>query len=167
MNDNNRIVSSLELPYKLIEIDRSGEHFVLAFSCFDEGQSDYSIRMGGVTGRFEITYYGIGIDSSFPCDLTVGNVYQFYLDLNNAYNQLGKETEVTMQYYDNERSALTISFDKTGHCDISGHFKNKITACRNGICFDGIQIDQTEIQRMLSAMKKLFDEFERIQGHSK
>lgn len=36
----------------------------------------------------------------------------------------------------------------------------------NGICFDEIELDQTEIPPMLSALKKLFNELERIQGHS-
>ena len=162
-----KIESTLGLPFELIEIDKSGERFVFAFKCFDDDQSDYSIKKGGVTGKFEISYRGHGIDSGFLCDLTVGNVHQFYLDLDNAYNiQLGKHTKVTLQDYSKERSLLSFSFDKLGHCFVSGCFKNKDYGCRNGICFEEIEIDQTEIPRMLSAMKKLFNELERIQGHS-
>ncbi len=161
-----KIESCLELPFKLIEIDKGGEQFVFAFKCFDDDQSDYSIEMGGVTGKFEIAYRGLGVNGGFLCDLTVGNVYQFYLDLENAYNiQLGKDIKVTMHDYSEDRTMLTFSFDKTGHCDVGGFFKNDENGCRNGICFDEIEIDQTEIPPMLSAMKKLFNELERIQGH--
>lgn len=61
---------------------------------------------------------------------------------------------------------LTFSFVKTGHCVVGGFFKNDENGCRNGICFEEIEIDQTEIPPMLSAMKKLFNELERIRGHS-
>lgn len=168
MNDVKKgIESTIELPFKLIEIDKGGEQFVFAFKCFNDDQNDYSIEMGGVTGKFEITYCCPGINSGFQCDLTVGNVYQFYLDLDNAYNiQLGKDVKVIMHDYSEDRTILTFSFDKTGHCVVSGFFKNDENGCRNGICFDEIEIDQTEIPPMLSAMKKLFIELERIQGHS-
>ena len=78
------IDSILELPYKLIDIGDSDEQFVLAFKCFEENQTDYSIQTGGATGNFEITYKCSGIDSQFEIDITIGNLYYFYNELKTS-----------------------------------------------------------------------------------
>lgn len=164
-----KIQSELELPYKLIDIAEDGEHFIFAFKCFDEDQSEYSVQAGGVNGRFEVIYRCCGIDSQFECDITVGNVYNFYIELDNAYDiQLGKNTVANLKNYgDNlNRASLTFNFDKTGHCVLFGAFKNKDNLYKSGIDFE-IKIDQTYIPEILVSLERFFEELIKIQGHSR
>ena len=161
------IKSVLSLPYKLIDIDKGEEHFVFAFKCFDEKQSDYSIQMGGVTGKFEVIYRCYGIESQFECDITIGNVYDFYIQLNNVYGiHFGKDTIANLKNYGNilKRTNLTFSLDNNGHCTIIGSFKNKGNLYKSGIEFE-IEIDQTYIPEILASCAFFFKELTRIQGH--
>ena len=50
---------------------------------FDSDQSNHSIEKFGVTGTFEVTYCSGGISSKFECDMTIGNLYDFYIQLEN------------------------------------------------------------------------------------
>ena len=67
----------LNLPYDLFSIDLGETQFVLQFLNFHE-QDDYSIRMGGLSGDFGISYRDKAFSCAFGCDITVGNVYDFY-----------------------------------------------------------------------------------------
>lgn len=162
------IESVLSFPYKLIDIEKDKELFVFAFKNFDEKQSDYSIQAGGVTGKFEVTYRCCGIESQFECDITIGNVYDFYIELCDAYEiQFGKVTTASMKNNGNilKRTNLVFNFDNSGHCIISGYFKNKDNLYKSGIEFE-IEIDQTYIPEILVSLEKFFEELKRIQGHS-
>ena len=161
------IESNFELPYKLIDINERNEHFVFEFKCFDNKQTDYSVQAGGVTGRFEVIYTCRGIESQFECDITIGNVYEFYNELKGAYKDInGKDLSVCLKNYGEvlKRSRLVIDFDKLGHCILSGNFKNKDNYYKCGIDFE-IEIDQTYILNFLGALEAFFNELKRIQGH--
>lgn len=164
-----RIDSALELPYKLIDIDIGDERFVFAFKRFDEDQNEYSIKQGGVTGVFEITYKCKGIVSNFECDITIGNLYCFYIELGHAYDiQFCNDSAVILRNYGEtlNRTKLVFRFDKLGHCFVNGYFKNKDNRYRSSINFENIEIDQTYIPKILVSLEKFFVELKRIQGHS-
>lgn len=169
MYTTQKIESTLELPYHLIDIDTGYEHFIFQFQAFDAYQSDYSIKAGGVTGKFSIIYQTQGIDCCFGCDMTVGNVYEFYTALNHAYDRLvPSETSVAvLKNYGEElhRTNLTIRFDRKGHCLVDGHFQNGENQYKSGILFS-LEVDQTYIAKSLHAMELFFQELRRIQGHS-
>ena len=161
------INSTLVLPYNLIDIGDSGERFVLAFKCFDQKQTDYSIQAGGVTGQFEIAYKCAGIDSRFDIDITIGNLYYFYIELENVYECLpGIDPVAVLKNYGTlNRTDLTFRFDRSGHILVSGCFKNKHHNYTSGVIFD-IQIDTSYIYDILHSLKSFFGELKRIQGHS-
>lgn len=161
------IENTLELPYKLIDIKNGSEHLRLAFKCFDDNQTDYSIQAGGVTGEFVVSYKGRGIDSLFECDITIGNLYDFYIELKNIYENLpGIEPFAVLKNHGTlNRTDITFRFDKLGHCFVSGYFKNKSNGYKSGIIFD-IQIELPNIYDLLHSLEKFFNELKRIQGHS-
>lgn len=116
-----KIESAIELPYNVIDIDTGNEHFILQFDSFDDNQSDYSIKMGGVTGKFSINYHSNGINCNFKCDITIGNVYVFYLELDTAYDILsGRNATAVLENYDEtlNHTNLIFNFDKCGYCNI-------------------------------------------------
>ena len=159
---------AFELPYKLIDIRDDSEQFILAFKCFDKNQTEYSIQTGGVSGIFEVTYKCCGIECQFECDLTIGNLYYFYIELENVYECLpGIEPVAVLKNYGEtpDRTNMTFRFDKLGHCIISGLFRNKSNCYKSGIIFD-ISIDISFIYDILGSLEKFFDELKSIQGHS-
>lgn len=91
-----KIESELELPYDLIDINTGSEHFILRFTEFDDNQTDYSIKAGGVTGKFGIVYQGKGIDCNLGCDITAGKVYEFYISLDNAWDIMSGRNSVAV-----------------------------------------------------------------------
>ena len=160
------IKSNLHLPFRLIDVNTGNDSFVFEFKEFDKGQTDFSIKNGGLTGKFGIIYRCIGIECQFECDITIGNVYYFYIDLENAYDiQFGKNIKVILKDYSDvdNRTCLTFEFDKTGHCIINGYFKNKFSQYMSGVEFS-IEIDQTYIAKMLVSFEMFFNELKRIQG---
>lgn len=52
---------------------------------FNACLTERSVQKGGLNGQFEVSYSCSGIDSRFECDITIGNLYSFYLQLDNAY----------------------------------------------------------------------------------
>lgn len=161
------IESTLELPYKLIDIKDGSGQLIFAFKCFDDNQTDYSIQEGGVTGKFVVSYKCCGIDSLFECDITIGNLHDFYIKLKNVYECLpGIEPLAVLKNYGTlNRTDMTFRFDKLGHCFVSGYFKNESNDYKSGIIFD-IQIELSDIYDILHSLERFFDELKRIQGHS-
>lgn len=163
-----KIASNIELPYDLIDINTGSEHFIFQFISFDDDQTDRSIEMGGVTGKFGIIYQCKGIDCNFECDITVGNVYAFNYSLDTAYDLMSGRNAVSVlsDYGDTlNRTNLTIRFDSKGHCLMDGHFKNKDDLYKSAVSFS-FEIDQTDVSDMLVSMNKFFEELIRIQGHN-
>ena len=130
-----KIESTLELPYKLIDVRNDNEQLIFSFLSFDDGQTDYSIQKGGVTGKFGVSYKCSGIESCFECDITIGNLYYFYIELENVYERLPgiKPVAVLENYGELKRTEMTISCDKTGRWSVSGCFRNKGTGYREMI----------------------------------
>ena len=165
-----KIESKMELPYNVIDIDTGNEHFILQFDSFDDNQSDYSIKMGGVTGKFSIQYHSNDINCQFECDITIGNVYAFYIALDTAYDILfGRNATAVLENYGkrlkHKHTSLIFNFDKRGHCNVKGFFKNASNHYTNGINFS-FELDQIYITDILTSMEIFFRELKRIQGHS-
>ena len=163
------IKSDLELPYTLIYIKEGSTQFGLYFKSFDEKQSEHSINVGGVTGTFEIAYSCLGMDCRFECDITMGNLYSFYLQLENVYECLpGVVPIATLENYGSlERTNLTFKFDKKGHVQVSGRFMNKDAHYGSGILFDVSMDAFYNVTYIINSLKRFFEELKRIQGHSK
>ena len=162
------INSNLEIPYKLIDVQEGGEQFTLFFKCFDSDQTKYSVEMGGLTGQFEVTYNCCGISSKFDCDMTIGNLYAFYMQLENAYECLpGIDPVAVLENYGSDmRSCMTFTFDKKERVVISGHFMDKVTSYKSGIMFE-MEIDTFYvISEILKSLECFFSELKRIQGHN-
>ena len=168
MYQTTEIESNFTLPYDLICIQDGGMQFRLTFKCFDENQTAYSIQTGGLTGTFEVTYQCAGMDCQFECDMTIGNLYYFYIALENGYECLPGIEPVAVLKNDGEtrnRTNLTFTFDKQGHINVNGCFRNKCDGYHSGIVFE-LQIDVSYIYDILSALESFFDALKRIQGHS-
>ena len=163
-----RIDSNLELPYKLIDIHEAGEQFTLSFKEFDPDQSDYSIKRGGLIGTFEVTYNCGGINSQFVCDMTIGNLFAFYVQLENCHECLPgtKPIAVLEDYGSDKHTNMTFNFAKKDRVVISGSFLNGYTIYRSGIQFE-MEIDTFYvISEILNSLEIFFSEIKRIQGHS-
>lgn len=161
------IRSAIELPYPLIEISTIDEHFVFQFDRFDDDQTDFSIKAGGVTGSYSVIYQCRGIESHFECDITTGNVYDFYVSLRDAYNAVSAQDAVAvLKDYGNtaSRTGLTVRFDRKGHCRFEGSFRNKYTQFKSGIELT-FEADQSYIPDILRSLEVFFDELRTIQGH--
>ena len=160
------IESKLELPYVRIDIFERDEHFIFQFNEFDDKQTDYSIRTGGVTGKFGIIYSGKGMECSFDCDITIGNVHDFAVSLENAYDNLNGRKAILENYGSLNRTNLCVAFDNKGHCEITGKFLNEDNFYKSGISFSFFSLDQTHISDIIGKMDIFFRELYRIQGHN-
>ena len=160
------IDTALQLPCDIIDLkSASDEHFVFRFLKFDEKQTDYSVQKGGVTGQFGIEYHGRGMDCAFSCDITMGNVYDFFHALDDSYDGMDSGGPVTLcNYGADERTLLRFSFPKPGRIRLDGKFMNKDDQYQSGIVF-GFDIDQSYIPDIINAAQTFFDEIHRIQGH--
>lgn len=156
----------MELPYPLIDLRMGDEHFV--FQCTALGnQTAREIEAGGVSCEFGIQYQCSGMGCAFRCDITVGNVYEFYLSLDTAYDILfGRNASAVLKNYGDilNRTKLTVTFDKRGHCRMKGHFQNADNHYQSGINIS-FEIDQSYISDMVCAMTRFFEELASIQGN--
>ncbi len=157
--------SLLKLPYKLIDISDNGEQFTLSFGSFDSTQSERSVMRGGLLGGFEAAYSCEGMENAFECDITVGELYSFYIQLESVYECLpGGEPVAVLEGSGERPTKMMIAFDRQGHFTVSGKILNKATACKSGIVFE-ITLDTVFIYDILKAMESFFDELKRLQGH--
>ncbi|MCM1357807.1 MAG: hypothetical protein NC205_04370, partial [Prevotella sp.] len=154
------INSKLELPYRLIDIEEAGEHFIFQFNEFDDKQTDYSISTCGVTGKFGIIYSGKGMECSFDCDITIGNVRDFAVALENAYDNLNGRKAILENYGSLNRTNLSVIFDNKGHCKIKGKFFNENNFYKSGISFS-FELDQTYIADIIRKTDIFFSELYR------
>lgn len=160
-----KIETTLGLPFSLIDLRYDTERFQFQFLRFHDGQTEDSIRMGGITGEFGIIYEGAGMHCAFHCDITVGNVYDFYQALNDAYQALDGRSAILKNYGDLlNRTRLAVRFDRRGHCTLEGMIQNKENHYRSGVIVS-LQADQTDLSASLRAMRVFFGELQRIQGH--
>ena len=156
----------LELPYTIIDINSaSDEHFVFRFLGFDEGQTEYSVRQGGLTGKFGAEYTGSGMNCSFPCDITIGNVHDFLLSLENRYDCLITGDVCLQDYGTQDRTQVSFSFERKDCCTVSGRILNSQCMYRSGIVFS-LDIDYSCIPGIIAAGDAFFAELYRLQKHS-
>ena len=162
-----KVVIFVNLPYDLFSLDLGETQFVLQFLNFHE-QDDYSIQVGGLSGDFGIFYKDKAFSCRFRCDITVGNLYDFYIALDNAWDILGcrEGSSAVLSDYSHflKRSRLSVTFDKKGHCSIEGSFKSKESAYQSGIFFS-FQADQTYISENLNSLDYFLHELAEMQGH--
>lgn len=159
------INSRLELPYRLIDIEEWGERFIFQFKKFDDGQTDYSVSATGVTGKFGIVYIGKGMNCEFDCDITIGNVRDFAVSLENAYDNMNDGKAVLVNYGSLNRSNLSVVFGKRENCKMTGNFLNEDNFYKSGISFS-FSLDQIYIHDIIKNMDDFFEELYRIQGHN-
>lgn len=155
----------IKLPFDLIDIDTGSGRFVLRFTSFDKDQDEHSVKRGGITGSFGVVYKSHGMDCEFPVDLSVGNLYHFDYQLDDAYDiKCGKNACAVLENYGTpNRSKLSVVFDERGRCTVKGHFRNKDSGYADGISFSA-ELDQSYISDMLFSMKIFFDKLGEIQG---
>ena len=118
-----------------------------------------------MTGKFGIVYSGKGMECSFECDITIGNVHDFYIALENAYEYIKGGRAVLSNYGSLNRTNLSVAFDGKGHCEVTGKFLNKNNFYKSGIRFS-FSLYQTYIADIIKKMDIFFEELYRIQGHS-
>lgn len=160
--------SLIELPYNLIDIAMGKEQFVLSFIRFARHQDTFSIKRGGLTGDFEVAYQCEGMDCKFECDITMGNLYTFYIELDNAFDCLAGTDSVAILQNNADKpvhSKMSFEFDKTGHCIVDGCFMNRNNCYKSGITF-GMTIDNIFISEILTSLREFFSALEKIQGHN-
>lgn len=156
----------LELPYKLIDIGADDERFTLSFKSFKAHQDSFSIKRSGLAGDFEVYYKCRGMENRFECALTVGELYCFYIELDNVYDGLPGTKPVAILENNaetQERTKMTFRPDK-GNFSISGLFRNRDSCYKSGIIFD-MKIDTVFVVEMLVTLENFFKGLEEIQGH--
>ena len=156
----------LELPYKLMDIEMDDERFTLSFKSFKAHQDSYSIKRSGLAGNFEVYHRCSGSESRFECDLTVGELYCFYIELDNVYDGLPGTKPVAILESNSrtqERTKMTFRPDK-GKFLISGLVRNRDNGYKSGIIFD-MEIDTVFVVEMLVTLENFFKKLEEIQGH--
>lgn len=164
LNTENKIESTLKLPYDLIDINTGNERFIFRFKAFDDNRSAHSIQKSGITGRFNVIYQSRGMDCDFECDVTVGNVYAFFISLDSAYDIMsGRNAVASLE--GSGRTELTVRYDNKGYCFTKGHFRNKENRYQSGISFS-FETDPSYIAAAVFSMNDFFNELIRIQGHS-
>ena len=156
----------MELPYKLMDIGMDDEHFTLSFKRFKAHQDSFSIKRSGLAGDFEVYYKCSGMENRFECDLTVGELYCFYIELDNVYDGLPGTKPVAILESNSgtqERTKMTFSGDK-GKYFISGIFRNRDNCYKSGIIFD-MELGAVFMGDILGTLEKFFKYLEEMQGH--
>ncbi|MCL2463138.1 MAG: hypothetical protein FWF44_10770 [Defluviitaleaceae bacterium] len=150
----------MELPFFAIRINTGEENFELQLTNIDEYTAE-TLKWGGVSAKFKIIVDVKGIHADFQCCLTVGNLYNFYMQLSERHKNLQGSAE--LKYYSESLTNIIFTFDKSGHCVICGMVQNG-TYSGNKVGFK-IECDQTFITPVLVSLRTIFTEFAEIQGN--
>lgn len=86
----------MELPFNIIEIKDYPYTFELNFLNYKE------VEKIDLIGEFAIKFDDHTVSADFICDLTIGNVYEFYKELVNVYNN--NYGTATLEDYSNRTS---------------------------------------------------------------
>ena len=151
--------SNMELPYCVFDISNNDGSFKLLIDSIYEGTSE-TYKKITVSADFSIQLVIDGINANMECFLTVGNLYEFFTELNNCYDNL-KGTAM-LKYYSPGYTNIFIDFNARGGCKVHGEIAAG-TGLRSGVKFS-IECDQTYIKPNLRKLKLLFDDFAKIQG---
>ena len=149
----------MELPYCVFDISTNDGKIKLLLTNIDKGTLE-TVKMGGLIADFNIQIVVYGINADFKCWITIGNLYDFYIKLQECYKNL--YGTAVLKYHDEELTRISVDFQNTGKCTVYGYAqtksykKNKIEFC--------IECDQTYIEPNIRMLKILFDELAVIQG---
>ncbi|MBR1530147.1 MAG: hypothetical protein IJ642_12745 [Oscillospiraceae bacterium] len=148
----------MQLPYALITL--SDDHRKFIFQCL-------SIDYNTMYVKFGIIYRSPEVNAKFSCDITIGNVYDFYVSLDMAYDLLdGTETKAVLETYGSlDRTEFSVEFDRKGHCTLKSRFLSRESHYQNGINFQ-MKLDQSYLIDSMKAMSRFFKELSEIQGNS-
>ena len=153
------------LPIRLIDIQMGDKCFILEFKDFVRNTNDNSICRSKLLGIFEITYKCNGMSCCFECDMSIGNLYYFYLELDTAYDiEFSTNAKAILSDYNSDKTNIIVQFDDKCRCELSGHIKNKIDNYRSGIEFT-INIEQSDVCDILVKLDKFLREMKQIQGN--
>lgn len=155
--------TALPLPYTLLELKEGQSCFFLRFLGLEEGQTEESIRLGGISGEFGILFQEPGIDAEFRCWLTIGEVYQFYQALQDCLKNLSGEA--VLSHCAKEYSFLKVHFNQKGYGLVEGTFRNHQKPSLTGALSFSLSCDQTYFS--LSRFERLFAELAQLQGSDK
>lgn len=125
-------------------------------------------KRGSVSGTFEAAYHSGGMKCRFPCDVTLETLYTFYIALDYVFDvYTGKEPVVILEGggTSQNRSKITLHFDKKGHTIVSGCLMNQNTGCQSGICFRDIVIDNLYMTELIGSLMRFYAELKKIQGN--
>lgn len=157
----------LVLPYDIIEITKGtlydGDKIAFKMRLYEIpiDQTMESLKFGGVNANFDIIYETRNIKANIVIDTTVGNMYDFYQQLMEAYEKLNGKA--ILKNYGSSRCNLTVTLSKNGHCNVNGYI-NDISL--NGVNIN-IDIDQSYCYQWINNFKVIFNELGRIQGDKK
>ena len=149
----------LILPYCVFDISAIDGRVKLLLAAIDKGTPE-SIKMGGITADFNIQVAIDGINADFECFITTGNLYKFYKELQECYNNLNGTA--VLKYHSEKLTRISVDFKNTGKCTIYGYAQTN-SYKRNRIEFC-IECDQTYIEPNIKMMEILFDELAALQG---
>lgn len=165
--NNIEIKSHIKLPYNIIKIRKGSLYegsivdFKIRLYDIPNNQTEESIKFGGVVANFDMILETTNINANILVDTTVGNMYEFYRQLKNAYENLNGKA--VLKNYGDSRCNLEVTFSQDGSCNIRGYINDK---CLNGININ-IDIDQSYCYEWFDNFKTVFKELERIQGDDK
>ena len=150
----------LSLPFRLIEINTGDEFFALECKELKSFGSEENL-----SGTFEVIYKCSGMDCHFECDITIGNVYYFYLELDTAYDiMFSKNSKAVLSDYNNDKTSVVFQFDDKCRCKAFGKIKNKTNQYRSGIKFT-MNVEPSEISDALVSLDEFLSELKRVKGN--
>lgn len=157
------IRSEITCPFKLIDFHFEAFSFGFLFKEFDEGQSDYSIEHGGVTGVFSVAFNEEGLNAEFPCDVTVGNVYSFFVQLRECYKNINGSA--ILEDYSKERVHIEVIFYNNGYCGVDIDVANYSLDNSCGKIKVNFQCNQSYWGDIIDNFNMFFTELARLQGY--
>ena len=154
------LLCDISFPYRLMEINNGDVFFALECKELSSFGSEDNL-----SGTFEIIYKCSGMDCHFECDISIGNIYYFYLELDTAYDiMFCKNAKAVLSSYNNDRTDLVIEFDDKCNCTASGKIRNKSDQYRSGIEFT-MNVEQSDVCDALVSIDEFLIEMHRLKGN--
>ena len=148
------------VPFRLFEINTGTVYFAFELKSLDNNTSDQSLK----PGIFECIYRCPGMDCRFPCDLSIENLYYFYLSLDTAYDiEFSKNTKAVLDADNKESTHIEFAFDDKCRCTVSGRIQNKAIAYPSGITVS-FPVEQSDVCDVLTSLESFFRAWKQLQG---